>query len=185
MRSDRLPRNDPRTVARDIPGIFDALFPQLVPGVVAHFNREHGGRVANCHQVPKELIAGSSLDHAMLFEVAVAAGEQLLEGRSIDWPESLAVAVERQRKHFDAKLPESLSAIDLEIVLRVGENLVTMLALSPRQFRSAQVAADPRFSVDRFWRRRLCRRFSTRRSQMHAQEFLVIRLPPSSHVLAA
>ena len=29
---------DPRTVARNIPGIFDEIFPQLTPGIVMHFN---------------------------------------------------------------------------------------------------------------------------------------------------
>lgn len=30
---------DPRTVARDIPGVFDEVFPQLTPGVVAYLNK--------------------------------------------------------------------------------------------------------------------------------------------------
>ncbi|WP_157768585.1 hypothetical protein [Burkholderia ambifaria] len=29
---------DPRSVAREIPGIFDEVFPQLTPGIVSHFN---------------------------------------------------------------------------------------------------------------------------------------------------
>lgn len=29
---------DPRTVAREIPGVLNEVFPQLTPGIVAHFN---------------------------------------------------------------------------------------------------------------------------------------------------
>jgi hypothetical protein len=56
----RAPTNDPRTVARDIPGVLDALFPHLIPGVVAHFNRK--GRAAlGCAPIPPEIIAASAL----------------------------------------------------------------------------------------------------------------------------
>jgi hypothetical protein len=69
--------DDPRTVARDIPGVLDALFPHLIPGVVAHFNRK--GRTATCcAPIPPELIAASALQHAMLFELAVVAAEEIL-----------------------------------------------------------------------------------------------------------
>lgn len=127
MPPERRALNDPRTVARDIPGIFDALFPQLVPGVVAHFNRR-GRAVVGCDPVPNEIVATSSLQHAMLFEIAVAAGEQQLAGHTIvDWDICLQVAVQRQRHHFDAELPTSLSAQDVEVASWVARNLVTML----------------------------------------------------------
>lgn len=35
----RLPFRHPRTVARDIPGVLDLLFPRLSGGLVASFNR--------------------------------------------------------------------------------------------------------------------------------------------------
>jgi len=64
----------------------------------------------------------------MLFEVAVAAAEQLINDySSVDWDVVLDIAVGRQRKHFDAKLPSGLSAIDKEVSLRVARNLGTML----------------------------------------------------------
>jgi hypothetical protein len=123
----RLPANDPRTVARDIPGIFDALFPQLIPGVVTHFNRRsYAG--AGCDPVAEELISATTLNRAMLFEVAVAAGEQLLAGRdSIEWTEALRVAVGRQRRHFDASFPTSLSSSDMIVAERVARNLTIIL----------------------------------------------------------
>jgi hypothetical protein len=127
MASERLLANDPRTVARDIPGIFDALFPQLAPGVVAHFNRKSYA-AADCEPIPPELVAASSLQRAMLFEVAIAAGEQLIAGNDqIDWDICLRVAVDRQRRHFDAKLPDVLSAADKIAAQWVARNLVTML----------------------------------------------------------
>jgi hypothetical protein len=127
MTSKRLPRNDPRTIARDIPGIFDALFPQLIPGVVAHFNR--GSRaITGCKPVPEELIAASTLNRAMLFEVAVAAGEQLLAGRNtVDWSDALRVAGTRQKRHFDARIPASLALNDIVVAERVARNLTIAL----------------------------------------------------------
>lgn len=127
MRPPKILARDPRTVARDIPGIFDTLFPQLAPGVVTHFNRR-AYTVAACQAVSAELVAASALQHAMLFEIAVAAGQQLIEGSDpLDLDRALGVAIDRQRRHFDAKLPGQLTAIDKTIAIRVAENLATML----------------------------------------------------------
>ncbi len=38
MRADRSPMRDPRTVARDIPGVLDVLFPRLTSGLVNSLN---------------------------------------------------------------------------------------------------------------------------------------------------
>lgn len=127
MATERHLANDPRTVARDIPGIFDALFPQLAPGVVAYFNRKSYA-AADCEPVPAELVAKSNLQRAMLFEVAVAAGEDFIAGNDpVDWDICLKVAVDRQRRHFDAKLPDALSTTDKIVAQRVARNLVAML----------------------------------------------------------
>lgn len=133
MTSPRLPGRDPRTVARDIPGIFDALFPQLAPGVVIHFNSK-AYAIDSCEAVPSDLISASSLQHAMLFEIAVAAGEQLVMGcESIDLDGALSIAIARQRRHFDAKLPKNITDIDKKVIFLVAENLATILS---------QVSAD-------------------------------------------
>ena len=71
MALSRLPFRDPRTVARDIPGVLDILFPRLTGGLVASINREaftFDGLVP----VSGELIEESQLQKAMLFEIAVA-----------------------------------------------------------------------------------------------------------------
>lgn len=127
MSGERRPNNDPRTLARDIPGILDSLFPQLVPGVVAHFNRK-GHAAPDCEAVSQNLIDASRLQRAMLFEVSVAVGEQLITGSpSVDWDVCLAVAVARQRRHFDAQVPHGLSPSDRTAALAVAQNLATML----------------------------------------------------------
>jgi hypothetical protein len=125
--AQRLPANDPRTIARDIPGVLDSLFPQLIPGVVAHFNRKSRPAVG-CKRVPQELIDASKLQRAMLFEVAVAVAEQHLAGSAqIDWSACLEVAVARQRRHFDAKVPEGLLEADKRAAMFVAANLTAML----------------------------------------------------------
>jgi hypothetical protein len=143
MAPDRLPANDPRTVARDIPGIFDALFPQLAPGVVAYFNRK-SCPVADCEPVPVKLVAASNLHRAMLFEVSVAAGEQLLAGDDpVDWDICLKVAVGRQRRHFDAKLPDTLSTADKTVARWVASNLVVMLNQIQTETGAGPVVCSP------------------------------------------
>ncbi len=127
MTFKRMPAKDPRTVARDIPGVFDALFPQLVPGVVAHFNRR-GCPISGLEPVPEELVKVSKLSHSMLFEIAYARAEQLLAGGSQpDLERCIRVAVERQKRHFDADIPEAISDSDKTAAEWVAANLATSL----------------------------------------------------------
>lgn len=127
MNPPKILARDPRTVARDMPGILDTLFPQLAPGIVACFNRR-AYAVVDCNALSADLIAESTLQHAMLFEIAVAAGQQLVEGGEfVDLDRALKVAIDRQQRHFDAKIPERLTLTDRTIATRVAENLATML----------------------------------------------------------
>ena len=130
MGSPRLPGNDPRTLARDIPGLFEGLFPHLIPGVVAHLNR-HAQPASECVQVSADDVRASTLARAMLFELAVAAAEQLLAGSELpDWEAAMSVALVRQRRHFDAIEPAGLNDIDKDIALRVAQNLTAMLGVA-------------------------------------------------------
>ena len=127
MRYNRSPMKDPRTVARDIPGISDVIFPQLTPGLVAYFNK----MVVPCRGVepiPFEMVESTAITRAMLFEIAVARGQQILDGiRKPDWDHCLRVATARQRRHFDAVAPEALTDSDIAAADWVGNNLVDML----------------------------------------------------------
>lgn len=116
---------DPRTVAREIPGIFDEVFPQLTPGIVAHFNS--GASKLEIQDLPSALMSQSRLQRAMLFELGYAVAERLLAGAEIDWPECFAMALRRQRVYFDAKLPAQFDAGDQELALIVGRNLSATL----------------------------------------------------------
>ena len=119
--------HDPRTIARDIPGVLDTLFPHLVQGVVASINRR-AVSLSQLRAVPVELVEASKLQKAMLFEVAVAVAEQLLDQRqSIDWDACLEVAVKRQQRYFDAVAPQALSTNDREVAQWAAQNLATML----------------------------------------------------------
>ena len=127
MEFNKIAAKDPRTVARDISGIFDSIFPQLTSGVVGHLNRK-AIQLSNCEVVSEELVLASNLGKAMLFEVAFARGEQLISGiTTADWDACLTTAIERQRRYFDAQLPEKLLDVDKEIADLVASNLVKML----------------------------------------------------------
>lgn len=113
---------DPRTVARDIPGLLKEVFPQLTPGIVAHFN--HGACTLSVDHVPQDLIAASRLQRSMLFELSYTVGESLLLGTpAIDWDQCFAEALKRQSVYFDAQLPGQLCRADKVIAETVGRNL--------------------------------------------------------------
>jgi hypothetical protein len=116
---------DPRTVARDIPGVFDAVFPQLTPGVVAHFNRE--AAYVSAEAVDSGVLAASGLQAAMLAELGFALAEVRLLGRSDDWDSCLQTAVGRQRRYYDAVVPVGLTDEDKAAANALAENLVVMV----------------------------------------------------------
>src|ERR1700758_1767052 len=103
MPLSRLPLRDPRTVARDIPGVLDVLFPRLTGGLVASLNRTMFS-FSGIAPVADELIEKSHLQKAMLFELAMARTELILDGNGEpSWDDCLRVATDRQRQHYDAK----------------------------------------------------------------------------------
>ncbi len=119
--------SDPRSVAREIPGIFETIFPQLVPATVTHLNR-FSYSVTNCIPVPIELVQQSSLQRSMLFELAnVVAKEKLVDPSDLDWDKCLIKAIHEQRKYFDAQIPFELTMVDKEIANIVSKNLLVIL----------------------------------------------------------
>lgn len=137
----RRPLFDPRTVAREIPGLFDSVFPQLTPGVVSAFNRH--AEWGLCEPIPPEDIAACQLQHALLFELGFAAGELLITSQPLDWNLCVERAIGRQRRHYDAQIPDAIPEHDREIALFAGNNLAKMLAQVGEARRSSVVAAPP------------------------------------------
>ena len=116
---------DPRSVARDIPGIFDEVFPQLTPGIVVHFNSYIDAFPVQT--LPPDLLSQSKLQRAMLFELGYSVGERLLKKNNIDWTECFEVTLKRQSVYFDAKLPDQLDRGDQVIAEIIGWNLSNAL----------------------------------------------------------
>lgn len=117
---------DPRTIARDIPGVMESLFPQLTPGVVLHLNSRAFG-VDGCESILSSAVSASGLQGAMLFEIAFAVGEQLLTSPRVDWASALDVAADRQRTHFDARIPAEIGAGAKDVAFGVGGNILKIL----------------------------------------------------------
>lgn len=146
MALSQFPMRDPRTVARDIRGIFDVIFPQLTAGVVAYFNKR---AIAFCgiEAIPDELVDASTLKHAMLFEISFARGEQLINGMTkADWKDCLEVAGQRQRRYFDATLPDVLLDSDIVVAEWVGHNLFNMLAEIQKNASDGELIIAPEIS---------------------------------------
>lgn len=133
---------DPRTVAREIPGVLDEVFPQLTPGIVAHFNAS--AREFPIRPIPQEMLAQSQLQRAMLFELGYTVGEQLLKGVStLNWEGCFQETLRRQRVYFDAQLPEKLELQDQTVAEIVGSNLARVLTEMCKA-RAQQLAIRPK-----------------------------------------
>jgi hypothetical protein len=129
----RLPFRDPRTVARDIPGILDILFPRLSGGLVASLNKKmfsFGGISPISDQAIDEI----KIQKAMIFEVSMARAESILAGdRDASWEKCLEVASNRQKRHYDARIPDRLEKHELDVANHAATNLITMLTSMKRQ----------------------------------------------------
>jgi len=133
MALNRLPFRDPRTVARDIPGVLDTLFPRLSGSLVAALNRS-AFHYSGLAPVPGELVDQSQLQKAMLFELAVARAELILSGQADpEWTECLALALERQSRHYDAQKLDGIEAGDKKVAEHAARNLVSMLGRTSKR----------------------------------------------------
>jgi hypothetical protein len=84
--------------------------------------------------VPDELVERSHLQKAMLFELAVARAEVILDGDSeLSWDDCLRISTDRQRQHYDAKVPVRLEQCDLDVASHAANNLVAMLMSAQAQ----------------------------------------------------
>jgi len=119
-----------------------ALLPELTPGVVASINRT-AKQPSACAAIPEDTIEASRLNRAMLFEIAVAIGEQLLLGATVDWLRAVAVASARQRRHFDARVPDEIADEDKVVAMLVGNNLVRMLETAAAEANAGQIISAP------------------------------------------
>lgn len=143
MRTDRSPMRDPRTVARDIPGVLDVLFPRLTAGLVNSLN---GAMFAfeGIEPLHEPDIEASTLQNAMLFEISVARAENdIFEGGTASWEDCLALASSRQRRHFDAQIPAFLEPPDISIASQAARNLVSMLKAIVAQRHGAALERGP------------------------------------------
>jgi hypothetical protein len=143
MALNRHPFRDPRTVARDIPGVLDVLFPCLNGGLVASLNRT-AFTFADLVAVPNEWIEQSALHKPMLFELATIRAEHLLSGSlEPDWDDCLQGAAKRQGRHYDAKVPETIAECDKRVAEHSAQNLVEMLRRVQEQHPKFKLEASP------------------------------------------
>lgn len=126
MLFNRLPARDPRTVARDIPGVLDVLFPRLTGGLVNALNAKMFS-FPGIGPIPNEIIENSRLQKAMMFELSMARAEGELRGEAASWKSCLAIASKRQQRHYDARIPEGLEPGDIMVADHAARNLVAML----------------------------------------------------------
>lgn len=130
-------------MARDIPGVLDVLFPRLTGGLVASLNRKMRS-FTGVTPVADELVERSHLQKAMLFELAIARTELMLDGSGEpNWADCLRVATDRQRQHYDARIPLKLEQCDLDVASRAADNLITMLTNVRGEYPNTQLHKGP------------------------------------------
>jgi hypothetical protein len=94
--------------------------------------------------VSDELVDQSHLQKAMLFELAVARAEMILGG--IDepsWDDCLRVSTDRQKQHYDARIPVRLEQCDVDVASHAATNLVAMLASVRNQYPDMPLQRGP------------------------------------------
>ena len=130
MTFNRTPAKDPRTVARDIPGIFDIICPQLTSSITAALNKK-AKPIPNLEAISEEMIKGSTIERQMLFEIAYARAEQLLKNKPQggDWEKCIDVAKNRQRRFLKEPVNYNVEEIDIIIAQKVADNLLNSLSL--------------------------------------------------------
>jgi hypothetical protein len=79
----------------------------------------------------------------MLFEIAVAVGEQLVRGAIPDWDLAVETAVARQRKHFDAGPISEVTDDDKYVAIKVANNLARMLESKREAVNAGVVVVSP------------------------------------------
>lgn len=135
--------SDPRTVARELTGLCDSIFPRLVPSIVVHVNREMSGSLGGCTPVSDELVKQSSLQRALLFEIGIVVAEMTRwDAKDVDWKVCVERAVERQRRFYDRKAPTRVEATDKLIAWEVAHNLNAMLTYYEEK-RGEEVSREP------------------------------------------
>ena len=91
-----------------------------------------------------DFVAECHLHKAMLFELSMARAEKLLLGENApSWDEVLSVALERQRQHFDAKIPNQIRQIDMDLSEHAANNLVHMLRRVQDQHENVELSISP------------------------------------------
>lgn len=114
---------DPRSVARDVPGLFEIVFPGLTPGLVAHLNATSCSLEGNA--VDDEEVRRCKLGAALLFEISCVRVDRLFErDEGADNPQScLAEAWRRQSRFYDARYVDFIDDHDWTIAREVGNSL--------------------------------------------------------------
>ena len=94
--------------------------------------------------VADELIERSHLQKAMLFELAMARTELMLDGNGEpSWDDCLRVATDRQRQHYDARIPVQLEQCDLDVASHAADNLIAMLTSVQGQYPNTEFQRGP------------------------------------------
>lgn len=122
MRFLRLPFTDPRTVARDIPGVSEILFPGLVPGMIAGLNQTWM-ELESIDAISEAELNKMILNPAMLYEIACVRAEFILSGKNLVEEKYISLALKRQSRFFDAQIPNQITEQDKKLIKSVASNL--------------------------------------------------------------
>jgi hypothetical protein len=78
--------------------------------------------------IPIQLVEKSQIQKALLFELSMVRAELLLrDGKEPNWENCLQLALKRQSRHHDVRVPDKLEQCDFDVAIIGSQNLLAML----------------------------------------------------------
>lgn len=140
-RFNRLPTKDPRTIARDIPIIFNILFPRLTSGVVTQYNQLPES-LSSISSLNSEMTKSSYRSAAFIYEMGYAKANQIISGEPENWQVCHQKAYEKQSRFYDFNSPHHPTEEDKKIIEKLARNLVQIL-ISLKQTPNENIILNP------------------------------------------
>jgi hypothetical protein len=94
--------------------------------------------------IPEALIEKSQLQKALLFELSMVRAEiQLRREKEPSWDNCLQLALQRQSRYHDVRVPDKLQQCDLDVASIGSRNLLAMLDSLKTQHPDARLEINP------------------------------------------
>lgn len=142
MNTPKLLKRDPRNLAREVPGILGLIFPRLNNIIVKNLNKKT--IKINNLECLESLTKISDMSHAMLFEISMCYAVDILDsGNNANFNKSVERAISKQRKYYDAQIPNNITDNDIKIIKLSASNLLKMIKYIKKENENCDLKSNP------------------------------------------